>query len=74
MPNISRSENNQTMKLGQVIEHNKRNIFFKNHFENETGRLVWDFFLFFKEALYKANQVVCSLGSIYDDSPQFDIQ
>ena len=27
MPNISRSKSNQTMKLGQLIEYNKRNIF-----------------------------------------------
>ena len=28
------------MKIGQVIEHNNSNIFFKNHAENEAGRLV----------------------------------
>ena len=27
LPNISRSKENQTMKLSQVIERNKRNIF-----------------------------------------------
>ena len=27
LPNISRSKGNQTMKFGQVIEYNKRNIF-----------------------------------------------
>ena len=26
LPNISRSKSNQTMKLGQLIEYNKRNI------------------------------------------------
>ena len=30
LPNISQSKNNQTMIIGQVIEHNKRNIFLKN--------------------------------------------
>ena len=25
--NISRSKNNQTMKLGKIIEYNKKNIF-----------------------------------------------
>ena len=34
------------MKFGQVIEYN--NIFFKNHAENEAGRLVLDLFMFFK--------------------------
>ena len=42
------------MKFGQLLEHNKRNIFFfKNHAENETGRLVPDLFLFFEKALYE---------------------
>ena len=27
LPNISQSKGNQTMKFGQLIEHNKRNIF-----------------------------------------------
>ena len=27
MSNISQSESNQTMKFGQLIEHNNRNIF-----------------------------------------------
>ena len=27
LPNISQSENNQAMKVGQLIEYNKRNIF-----------------------------------------------
>ena len=38
------------MKFGQVIEHNKRNTFFKNYAKNEVRRLVPDFFLFFKKA------------------------
>ena len=38
------------MKLGQLIEYNKRNIFFKNYAENEAGRLVPDLFLFCKKA------------------------
>ena len=40
LPNISRSKNNQTMKIGQVIGHNNRNIIFKNNAENEAGRLL----------------------------------
>ena len=36
------------MKFGQLIEYNKRNVFFfKNHAENEAGRLVPDLYLFF---------------------------
>ena len=41
------------MKFGQVIEYDKRReiFFFKNHVENEAGRLVEDLLLFFKKAL-----------------------
>ena len=40
LPNISRSKGNQTMKFGQVIECNKRNIFLKNYAASKVGRLV----------------------------------
>ena len=51
--NISRNKGNQTMKFGQVIEHNK--IFFskKKNSENDAGKLVPDLFLFFKKTLYE---------------------
>ena len=52
LTNISRRKENQAMKFGQLIEY-VRNIFFKNHAENEAGRLIPDLFLFFKKALYK---------------------
>ena len=29
LPNISQSKGNQTMKFGQLIEYNKRNVFFQ---------------------------------------------
>ena len=45
LPNISQSKGNQTMKFGQLIEYNKRNIFFKNYAENQARRLVPDLFL-----------------------------
>ena len=41
------------MKFGQVIEYNKRNIFFKNNAENETGSLVPDLFIFFIKAFHE---------------------
>ena len=47
LPNISRSKDNHRMKFDQAIEYNKKIFFFKNHAENETGRLVPDLFLFF---------------------------
>ena len=39
LPNVSRTKRNQTMKFGQLTEYNVRNIYFKNHAENDTGRL-----------------------------------
>ena len=41
------------MKFCQLIEYNQGNIFFENHTEKEAGRLVPDFFLFLKKALYE---------------------
>ena len=35
-----------------------RHFFLKNHAEYETGRLVPDFFLFFKKALYEVKASV----------------
>ena len=35
------------MKFNQLTEYNKRKFYFENHAENETGKLVPDFFLFF---------------------------
>ena len=32
-PNISQSKGNQAMKFGQLIEYNKRNIFFQKLYE-----------------------------------------
>ena len=45
-PSISRSKGHQRMKFRQLIECSVRNIFFKNHAENEARRLVQDNFLF----------------------------
>ena len=52
-PNISSSNGNQAMKLGQLEFNNVRNISLKSHLENEAGRLLPDLFLFFKKTLYK---------------------
>ena len=50
LSNISQSKGNQTMEFGQLIEYNKRILFFKIYAENEAGRLVLNLFLFFKKA------------------------
>ena len=63
------------MKFGQVIECNKINVFFfKTHTENETGRLVPDFFLILKKAFYKAKASGVQLSFNIFDSPQLGIQ
>ena len=41
------------MKFCLVIEHNKRNNFFKNHAEKKARRLAPDVLLLFKKALYE---------------------
>ena len=62
------------MKFGQLIEYNKRNIFFKNHAKNEKEGLVPDLFLFFKKALYEVNARGLKLSSNIFDSLQLGIQ
>ena len=49
LPHITISKGNQTMKFGQLIEYNVRNIFLKSHAENEAGRLVPEIFWFLKK-------------------------
>ena len=45
MPNISRIKGIQTMKFGQLVEYNMRNIFLKNHTQNMVEKLFPDPFL-----------------------------
>ena len=49
LPNISQSKANHTMKFGQIIEHNKKKIFFQKLCGNEAGWLVPDLFSVFKK-------------------------
>ena len=42
------------MKLGQLIKHSLKKIFFKTYAENKVRRLVPDLLLFSKKTLYKA--------------------
>ena len=48
LPNTSYLSN-QIMKFGQLIECKKKNIFLKDHAENEAARLVSNLFLLFKK-------------------------
>ena len=45
-------KNNQTMKLGQLMDIPREIFFFKKYAENEAGKLVPVHFLFFKKTLY----------------------
>ena len=44
------------MKFGQVIKYNKKYFSKKNHAGNKAGRLVPDFFLFFKRSLHEVKR------------------
>ena len=40
LPNISRSKDNQTMKFGQLIEYNMRNIFVEKSYTRCGGETI----------------------------------
>ena len=40
LPNISRSKGNQTMKFGQLIEYNMRNIFVEKSYTKYAGEII----------------------------------
>ena len=40
LPNISRSKGNQTMKFGQLIEYNMRNIFVEKPYTKCAGETI----------------------------------
>ena len=57
------------MKLGQLLEYDVRIFFFffKNHAENEAGRLVLGLFLLLKKVFIKEKQEFSTLVLIYFD-------
>ena len=66
------------MKFGQLINRN-RNIateifFFKNHTENEAGKLVPDLLLFYTNTLYEVNASCLLLSFDIFDIPQLCIK
>ena len=40
MPNISRTKGNQTMKFGQLIEYNMKNIFLEKSYTKCLGETI----------------------------------
>ena len=74
LPNISQDKGNQTMKFGQLVEYNKRNNFLQK-LSGKWGRETSSRPLYFLKKLnMRWKQVVCSLVSIYFDSPPLGIQ
>ena len=61
------------MKVGQIMEYSKRNIFLQKP-RRKWGREYGSRPRFFKKLYIRQNQVVCSLVSKYFDSPQLGIQ
>ena len=72
MHDIQQNKGNQTLKSGQVIEHDNGNVFLKNNAENDAGRLALDLNLFFKNAL--SRQGVNSLVSVTFNIPKLGKQ
>ena len=52
LPNISRSKSNQTIKFGQLVEYNMRNIFVENHTQNVLEKLFQDPYLKYQNGAY----------------------
>ena len=48
---VSKRRKNQTMKFGQLMEYNVRNISLKKLWEKKAGRLVPNLFVFFQKTL-----------------------
>ena len=62
------TEGNQTIQFGQLIEYYVKNIFLKNHAENEPVRLVSDHFCFFQKNIIWGKKSDSNLVSIYFDN------
>ena len=62
LPNISRTKGNQTMKFGQLIECNMKNILLKNYTQNAVEKLFLDPFLRNENSSYLC---VNSLEALY---------
>ena len=70
LPNISQSKDNQTMKFLQLIEYNKINVFLQKLYGELDRETSSNLFYFLKKFNMRRKEVVCSLVSIYFNSPQ----
>ena len=73
LPNISQSEGNQAMKFGQLIEYNR--IIFLQKLSRIWGKETSSrpLFILKKKHNMRWKQVVCSVVSIYFDTPQLAV-
>ena len=67
---ISRSKGNQTMKVVQLIENNKRNIFLQKSYAKWGRETSPEFSLFFEKTLYQVKASSLSLILLSFDSRQ----
>ena len=68
LPNTSRSEGNQTMKFGQLIEYNMTNIFLEKsstECDEETSPRPFSKKLKLSISLYQKSEILCSLFLLY---------
>ena len=65
---ISQKVDNQVTKFDQLLKY--MIFFFKDHAENEVGRVTLDLFLCLNKALYKIWQVVSTLVLVYFGRPR----
>ena len=74
LPNTSRSKD-RLWNLVNLKNITRESIFSRNHAENTAGRLVPDYFLFFKKALYEVKEsglryILITLNSTYRNKLQ----
>ena len=75
LPNISRSNENQTIKFGQLIKYIKRNVFPIERMQKMGQESQFQTsFCFLKKLYMRQKQVVYSLVAVYFESPQLGIQ
>ena len=70
----TQSKGNQTMRFGQFIAYNKRNIFLQKLCRNWDGENSFRPFYIFKKLNMRWKQVICNSVSIYFDATQLAIQ
>ena len=74
IPQYLTNQRHPDNEISSVNRISQEKYFFKKYAENEAKKLVPVRFLFFKKLCIRLKQVICSLISLYLDSPQISIQ